>query len=223
MSTDNVTILLSKFVLMATYLVQTFQILWLKVPSAGSTVEMFSRVRLDPGAAQNHPAAQVLQSRLKAVMLITATAITILVFLLPLLVELFPSVGDMLLPLRPLPQSGFRMAAVFLLVIGNLVSTAGACTLKKNVTFHAFGETKNLYTGGIYRFVRNPISTGLIILYAGFFCYLPSVVMAFGVGVVIVSSRIRIRMEEIYLNKTFGDLYRHYRQSTGKYFPKFFS
>jgi protein-S-isoprenylcysteine O-methyltransferase Ste14 len=223
MSTDDVIALLSKFVLLATYLVQAFQIFWLKVPSAGSTVEMFSRVRLDPGASRNHPAAQVLQSRTKAAMLAIATAITILVFLLPLIVELFPAVGDMLLPFRWLPQSRFRMAAAILLVIGNLVSTAGACTLKKHVAFHDFGETKNLYIGGIYRYVRNPVSTGLAILYAGFFCYLPSVVMAVGVAVVMVSSRARIRMEEIYLDQTFGDRYRQYRQSTGKYLPRFLS
>lgn len=223
MSTDNITILLSKFVLLATYLVQAFQIFWLKVPSAGSTVEMFGRVRLDPGTARNHPAAQVLQSRLKAVMLITATAITTLVFLLPLIVELCPSVWYLLLPLGPLPQSSFRLAAVILLIIGNLLSTAGACTLKKHVTFHDFGETKRLYTDGIYRFVRNPVSSGLIVLYTGFLCYLPSVVMAVGVAVVIVNSQARIRMEEIYLKRTFGDSYRRYQQSTGKYLPKFFS
>ncbi len=223
MSTDNAIILLSKFVLLATYPVQAFQIFWLKVPSAGSTLEVFSRVRLDPGAARNHPAAQVLKSGPKAVLLITATATTTLVFLLPLIVELLPSVGDMFLPPIPLPQNGFRTAAIILLVIGNLVSTAGACTLKKHVTFHDFGETKSLYTRGIYRFVRNPVSTGLIILYAGFLCYLPSVAMAVGVAVAIVSSHMRIRMEEIYLKRTFGDRYRHYKQSTGKYLPKFFS
>ena len=223
MSTDNIIILLSKFMLLATYLVQAFQIFWLKVPSAGSTVEMFSMVRKDQGPSRYHPAAQVLQSRFKAVMLITATAITTLVFLLPLIVELFPAVEDMLLPLSPLPQSSFRMAAVILLVIGNLVSTAGACSLKKHVEFHDFGETKSLYIGGIYRFVRNPVSAGLAILYAGFFCYLPSVVMAVGVAVVIVNSRTRIRMEEIYLERTFGDRYRRYKQSTGKYLPKFFT
>ncbi len=223
MSMDSAIILLSRLALLATYLVQAFQIFWLKVPSAGSTVEMLSRVQADPIASRNHPAAQVLQSKLTVVLLITATAITMLVFMLPLIVELFPAVRGMLLPLVPLPQSELRIIAVILLVIGNLVSTAAAITLKRHVTFHDFGETKSLYTDGIYRFVRNPISAGIAVMYAGFFCYLPTVVMAVGLVVVLANSRIRIRMEEIYLERTFGDRYRRYKKSTGKYLHKFSS
>lgn len=223
MNIHSVIILLSRFVLLATYLVQAFQIFWLKVPSAGSTVEMLGRVRADPAASRNHPAAQVLQSKFTVAMLITASAINMLIFMLPLIVELFPSVQVMLLPLIPIPLSGWRIAAVVLLVIGNLVSTAAAITLKKHVTFHDFGEAKSLHTAGIYRIVRNPVSTGLAIMYAGFFCYLPTVVMAVGIIVVIANSWIRIGMEEIYLERTFGDRYRRYKQSTGKYWPKFSS
>jgi protein-S-isoprenylcysteine O-methyltransferase Ste14 len=57
-------------------------------------------------------------------------------------------------------------------------------------------------------------------MYAGFLCYLPTLVMAVGVAVVIANSRIRIGMEEIYLERTFGDRYRRYKQTTGKYLPK---
>ena len=220
MSMDSAIIWVSRFVLLITYLAQAFQIFWLKVPSAGSTVEMLSRVRADPVASRNHPAAQVLQSKLTVVMLIAASAITMLVFAFPLIVELFPAVRGKLWPLSPMPQSGLRMTAVVLLVIGNLVSTAAAITLKKHVTFHAFGEARSLYTDGIYRFVRNPLSTGLAVMYAGFLCYLPTLVMAVGVAVVIANSRIRIGMEEFYLERTFGDRYRRYKQTTGKYLPK---
>ena len=220
---DSAIIMLSKFVLLATYLVQAVQIFWLKVPSAGSTVEMLRKVRVDQGGSQNHPATQFLESKLKVAVMTTATAITTLVFVLPLIVELFPSVTGFLLLLSPRPRSSFRLAAVIFLVTGNLVSTAAACTLKNHVTFYEFGETRDLYTGGIYRFVRNPLSTGLAAVYAGFFCYLPSLVMAVGFCVVMLNSRMRIGMEEIYLERTFGDRYRRYRQLTGKYFPKFSS
>ena len=223
MNTDSAIILLSRFVLLATYLVQALQIFWLKVPSAGSTVEMLSRVQADPVGSRNHPAAQILQSKLSVVLLIAASAITMLVFMLPLIVELFPAVRGMLRPLRPMPQSGLRIMAVILLVIGNLVSTAAAMTLKRHVTFHDFGEAGSLYTRGIYRSVRNPLSTGLAVMYAGFLCYLPTVVMAVGVVVVMANSRVRVRMEEIYLERTFGDRYRRYKQTTGKYLPKFTS
>jgi len=220
---DSAIIMLSKFVLLATYLVQAIQIFGMKVPSAGSTVEMLTRARVDQDVYRNHPAGQYLESTLKVAVMITATAITTLVFMLPLIVELFPSVTGVIFLLSPRPQSSFRLAAVIFLVTGNLVSTAAACTLKNHVTFYEFGETRDLYTGGIYRFVRNPLSTGLAFVYAGFFCYLPSVEMAVGFCVVMLNNRMRIGMEEIYLERTFGDRYRRYRQLTGKYFPKFSS
>ncbi|MEJ2282066.1 MAG: isoprenylcysteine carboxylmethyltransferase family protein [Desulfobacterales bacterium] len=220
---DSAIIMLSKFVLLATYLIQAIQIFGIKVPSAGSTVEMLTRARVDRDVYRNHPAGQYLESKLKVAVMTTATAITTLVFVLPLIVELFPSVTGFLLLLSPRPRSSFRLAAVIFLVTGNLVSTAAACTLKNHVTFYEFGETRDLYTGGIYRFVRNPLSTGLAFVYAGFFCYLPSVEMAVGFCVVMLNNRMRIGMEEIYLERTFGDRYRRYRQVTGKYFPKFSS
>jgi protein-S-isoprenylcysteine O-methyltransferase Ste14 len=207
-------------ILLATYLVQAVQVFWIKVPSAGSTVEMLYNVRADQGVSHNHPAKQSLESKLKVAMMISATAITALVFFLPLIVALFPKIADYLLPLGPEPPDSFRLAGMLLLVVGNLVSTAAACTLKRHVTFYAFGETKSLYTGGIYRFVRNPISTGLAAVYAGFFFYLPSVVMGAGFCIVVLNCGLRIRMEEIYLERTFGDRYRQYRRITGKYFPK---
>jgi protein-S-isoprenylcysteine O-methyltransferase Ste14 len=220
---DSVITVLSKYVLLATYLVQAVQIFGIKVPSAGSTVEMLTRARVDQDVSGNHPAGQFLESELKVAVMLTATAITTLVFMLPLIVELFPSVTGVILPLSPQPQSSFRLAAVIFLVTGNLVSTAAACTLKTHVTFYEFGETRKLYTGGIYRFVRNPLSAGLAAVYAGLFCYLPSVVMAVGFCVVLLNNRMRIRMEEIYLERTFGERYRRYRLLTGKYIPKFSS
>ncbi len=217
---DNPLNLLSILILLATYLVQAIQIFWFKIPSAGSTLEMLLKVRVDHEMSRNHPAKQFLRSKPKVVMMITATAIGALTFIMPLVAQLFPPITNYLLPLGHTPLSGFRIAGMPLLVVGNLISTAAVYTLKKHVPFHEFGETKSLFTGGIYRFVRNPISTGLAAVYAGLFFYLPSVVMGVGFCIVLLNSAWRIGMEEIYLEQTFGDRYRHYKQKTGKYFPK---
>ena len=213
-------IMLSKFFLVATYLVQAAQIFVFSVPSAGSTFEMLSKVRKSGGASRQHPAGRILESRLKVALMITATALVTVIFFLPLMAECFPDLAGYLGLLIPQPSAGFRSAGMFLLFAGNLVSTIAVCTLKRQVTFHEFGETRSLYTGGIYRRVRNPISIGLTAIYAGFFFYLPSVVMGLGFAIFMLNSRLRIRMEEIYLERSFGDRYRHYKKTTGKYFPK---
>lgn len=220
MNMDSAVILLSKFILLATYLVQAVQIFGFKIPSAGSTFEILFKVRVDPAVSRNHPAKKILKSKPKVVMMITATIIGLLTFIMPLITQLYPGITNYLLPLSHKPLCGFRITGILLLVIGNLVSTAAVCTLKKNVSFHEFGETKSLFTGGIYRFIRNPISIGLAAVYAGFFFYLPSLMMGIGFCIVVINSALRIRIEEIYLEQTFGDRYWHYKQMTGKYFPK---
>jgi protein-S-isoprenylcysteine O-methyltransferase Ste14 len=183
---------------------------------------MLHNARGNPEVSRYHPAGRLMESALKKVMLITASALTALTFFLPLIAELFPVLTDYLLPLGQGLSDRLRPAGMLLLVFGNLVSTAAACTLKKQVTFHGFGETRSLYTGGIYRFLRNPISVGLAAVYAGFFFYLPSVVMGLGFLIVMINCSFRIRMEEIYLERTFGERYQRYKQTTGKYFPRIY-
>jgi len=217
---DSAIISASRFFLLATYLVQAVQVFWIAVPSAGSTFEMLARGRVDPDRSRNHPAQQMLASKVKTAALIAASAAGALVFFLPLITELWPGLRAYLLPLSGQPQPAWRLAAMILLTLGNLLSTAAACSLKKHTEFHAFGETKRLYAGGLYRFIRNPISTGLAAVYAGFFCYLPTLAMGVGFGAVMLNCEVRIRMEETYLARTFGSRYRHYQQATGKYLPK---
>ena len=216
-------IFLSKILLWATYLVQAAQIFLISVPSAGSTLEMLSKVRGAGGPSQYHPASEVLKSKLKTGLLATATVMMMVIFFLPLAVEWAPGIADYLGRFYPQTPVSFRVASIILLCGGNLVSTLGACTLKKQVAFHAFGETRTLYAGGIYRRVRNPITLGSAAVYAGFFFYLPSVVLAVGFGIFALNSELRVRMEEIYLQRAFGDRYRHYKRTTGKYWPKIYS
>ena len=87
---DSPLILPSKFILLATYLVQAVQIFWFKVPSAGSTLEMLLKVRVDHQVSQNHPAKQILKSKPKVVMMMTATIIGALTFSMPLIAQCFP-------------------------------------------------------------------------------------------------------------------------------------
>lgn len=212
--------LMTECILLATYLVQALQVFWIKVPSAGSTIEMIRNAGENQQAYHNHPAREVSASKLSKAIMMSASAFTMAIFFLPLVSLLLPGIKDYLGPLRPHHPGLWRLAGTLLLVFGNLLSTAAACTLKKRVSFHRFGETRSLYTGGIFRRVRNPISTGLAAVYAGFFFYLPSVTMGIGVVVFMLNCDFRVRMEEAYLERSFGDRYRLYRRTTGKYFPR---
>jgi protein-S-isoprenylcysteine O-methyltransferase Ste14 len=71
--------------------------------------------------------------------------------------------------------------------------------------------SKILFTGGLYRFSRNPTYIGGVVFYAGAavwtqwwwaFAFLPAVVYA-------LTQRV-IRREEAYMERTFGPAYREY-------------
>jgi protein-S-isoprenylcysteine O-methyltransferase Ste14 len=88
------------------------------------------------------------------------------------------------------------------------------------VRFHEFGETVQLHTAGIYRHIRNPITLGLAAIFTGFVLARLSVVMLIGFCIFLLNSNYRIKMEEVYLERTFSDDYVQYKNTVGKYFPK---
>jgi len=85
---------------------------------------------------------------------------------------------------------------------------------------HVHLETTRLYTSGIYGCVRNPITVGLALIYAGFFLALPSAAMLIGLIFFLLNSAYRIKMEEVYLQRAFGEEYVRYKRRVGKYLPR---
>jgi len=77
-----------------------------------------------------------------------------------------------------------------------------------------------LLFSGIYRYARNPITLGLAAIFAGFVFARPSAVMLIGFSVFLLNSNYRVKMEEVYLARTFGDKYAQYMDHAGRYFPK---
>jgi protein-S-isoprenylcysteine O-methyltransferase Ste14 len=141
--------------------------------------------------------------------------------MIPLLTIVFPVVNHYLLPFVKIPPStALSMISAGLLVLGNSLTFIAVGTLRANVSFHDFGETARLYTEGIYGTIRNPITLGLGTVFAGFVLARPSVAMLIGWIIFALNSRYRIHMEEVYLEKTFGNDYHKYKDATGKYFPK---
>ncbi len=208
------------FFILATYISQIVQVCFYSVPSAGSTVEMLVKVKNDPAHSSQHPAAAAIQSRYKVVLLIAATVSVTATSLIPLITVCYPPFFQLLIPLMAQPTNLMKWIAIECLATGNIITYLAVATLKRNVSFHAFGETTRLYTAGLYRFLRNPITLGLALIYIGFVLALPSVGMLVGFMLFLLNSSHRIRMEEIYLERSFGDDYRQYKQQVGKYFPK---
>ena len=209
------------FFIIATYIAQIYQVCFFAVPSAGSTAEMLVNRKHKSRPTERHPGATVVHSAPQMIGAIGATLAVLAASMLPLLAVVFPVVNHYLLLFIKLPPSTAQsIVSAGLLLLGNSLTFIAVGTLRANVSFHDFGETTRLYTGGIYRAVRNPITLGLGIIFAGLVLARPSVVMLIGWIIFALNSHYRIHMEEVYLEKTFGNDYRHYRDRVGKYFPK---
>lgn len=209
------------YFIIATYIAQIYQVCFFAVPSAGSTAEMLSNRKRKSMSAERHPGATVVHATPQMVVAIGATLAVLTAAMIPLLTVVFPVVNRYLLPFAKIPPpTGLSIISAGLLLLGNSLTFIAVATLRANVSFHEFGETKRLYTDGIYRTVRNPITLGLGIIFCGFVLARPSVVMLIGLIIFALNSHYRIHMEEVYLETTFGNDYLQYKEATGKYFPK---
>ncbi|MGD9151046.1 MAG: isoprenylcysteine carboxylmethyltransferase family protein [Desulfobacterales bacterium] len=209
------------YFIIATYIAQIYQVCFFAVPSAGSTIEMLSNRKRKSMSTERHPAAAVAHATPQMVGTIGATLAVLAASMIPLLTVVFPAANRYLLPFIKIPPTtGLSIISAGLLLLGNGLTFIAVGNLRANVSFHEFGETRRLYTAGIYRTVRNPITLGLGTIFAGFVLARPSAVMLIGLIIFALNSHYRIHMEEVYLEKTFGNDYLQYKDSVGKYVPK---
>jgi protein-S-isoprenylcysteine O-methyltransferase Ste14 len=181
---------------------------------------MLFKVKKDPAKSEHHPAAAAIRSRLKMTLLIIATLAVTATSLIPLITIIYPPFVTLLVLFIPKPSGLIKTICILFLVAGNVLTYIAVVTLRAHVSFHEFGETTQLYTGGIYGCLRNPITVGLALIYAGFFLALPSAAMLIGFIFFLVNSTYRIKMEEVYLQRTFGEDYVLYKRQAGKYLPR---
>jgi len=76
-----------------------------------------------------------------------------------------------------------------------------------------------LSTDGPFRFVRNPIYLGMIVLAIGSFLWVPNAIVLAGVLLVCLASDLRARAEEKVLLAAFGERYRDYAARVRRFVP----
>ncbi len=77
-------------------------------------------------------------------------------------------------------------------------------------------------TDGLLQYVRHPLYSGSILLFAGFFLYMPTVVNLITSGMAVLYFLIGIQFEEKKLIRLFGDQYLEYKKKTPMLIPKLF-
>jgi protein-S-isoprenylcysteine O-methyltransferase Ste14 len=116
---------------------------------------------------------------------------------------------------------GLRWAAAVLAVIFYLMSLCSWLALGRHWSMAIVpGQTSQLVTRGVYRWVRHPIyslSMGLMLVSA---VVVPTVPMAVVACFHLIAMNLKARYEEKHLKKSFGTAYADYCSHVGRFWPR---
>jgi protein-S-isoprenylcysteine O-methyltransferase Ste14 len=120
----------------------------------------------------------------------------------------------------PLLPRGMQWPGVTLMNVSAILALWATFSMRRAQTnINPLRPTTSLVTSGPYRFSRNPLSVSLVVLYLGLslkidtlwpLLLLLPLLIVFHFGV--------IQREERYLERKFGDTYRHYRSAVPRWF-----
>jgi protein-S-isoprenylcysteine O-methyltransferase Ste14 len=81
-------------------------------------------------------------------------------------------------------------------------------------------EKAELITNGVFRYVRNPIFTGMILAFAGVALLVPNVAALVGIALIVMGLEVNVRfIEEPHLAGVHGNAYRSYARTAGRFVP----
>ena len=107
-----------------------------------------------------------------------------------------------------------------LFIIGLIIMIVGQATLRRNYSGTVvIRDDHQLITHGIYRFTRNPIYLGLIMVVTGLPVYVASL-YGFLTSLILIPIILnRVRMEEKLLTEEFQEAFQKYKETTRKLIP----
>ena len=112
-----------------------------------------------------------------------------------------------------------RYTGIFLLTIGVLIAIIALLQLNRFLTpFPTPKKESKLLQSGIYKFIRHPIYTGIILASFGYSFYAESVWKFFIAVLLFILFYLKSKYEESLLMNHFVD-YQNYRKVTGRFFP----
>ncbi len=124
---------------------------------------------------------------------------------------------------QPQTLSMFSVQSIIglaLIIIGLIIMIVGQATLFRNYSGTVLIRVDHqLITHGIYRFTRNPIYLGAIMVFTGLPVYTASLYGFLTMLILIPIILNRIRLEEKLLTEEFQDAFQKYKETTKKLIP----
>ena len=140
------------------------------------------------------------------------------VYLLTSLILIF--VLDRYLPVRKIITSPFNYSGIVVGFCGLALAASGVISFKKAGTaIRPFESSTFLVTDGLYRYTRNPMYLGMVILLIGVATYLGSLTPYIVIPVFfLIIQQCFIKHEEPFLENIFGQEYLDYKDKVRRWF-----
>ena len=123
------------------------------------------------------------------------------------------------LPIYRIIKSPFNLSGIVLIIIGFGISVIGSNKFRQlRTSVITFDEPSVLVTNGLYKYSRNPMYLGFVILILGIWILMGSLSTLFvAILFIVVTDLYYIRFEEEMLNKKFGKAYHEYQKKVRRW------
>jgi protein-S-isoprenylcysteine O-methyltransferase Ste14 len=116
----------------------------------------------------------------------------------------------------------FKLIGLSFAIIGLVISLLAVLQLNKNLSpFPTPKKNAVLLENGLYKFVRHPIYSGLLLLFYGYGIYVDSIYKLLISSLLLVLFYFKTYYEERLLEKKFS-VYSKYKQKVNRFFPKIY-
>lgn len=116
----------------------------------------------------------------------------------------------------------FKLIGLSFAIIGLVISLLAVSQLNKNLSpFPTPKKNAVLLENGLYKFVRHPIYSGLLLLFYGYGIYVDSIYKLLISSLLLVLFYFKTYYEERLLEKKFS-VYSKYKQKVNRFFPKIY-
>ena len=201
------------------YLWLAIELLAFSVPSVASTWRIL-RKDADRADATELARSYRRPTWQKFLLYLVPTGLGVLLFLIPLVWILLPSMRGLFIPMNWAESSAVALCGAVIALGGRAISFSAALSIRRgHVGMGELADLSELAASGLYAKSRNPILLGTHVTYVGLVMACPSAVFALGFPFFVGNMHVRVRLEESHLKTEFGAVYTAYCDRTRRYLP----
>ena len=136
-----------------------------------------------------------------------------------LIYSFLPKYYHLLIPVSYLEYLCLRFTGMFILTFSIVIIRVSQNQLRGSwrVGIDDSEVKTELITSGLYRWSRNPIALGMILMTFGFFLVIPNIITFTIINLTWLIFQLRIRIEEEHMYKRYGKDYEEYRRKTRRW------